>query len=327
MLTEKQKEELLKLAPSIKFDEPLSQHTYFRIGGPAEAFLAYTDSRNTQPLKNVLKFCTNEKIPLTVLGGGSNVLVSDKGLSGLVLRLDTSSMLPSAPYHSGDPVTIQVAAGCPMQRLVKFAMSLGLTGLEPFLGLPGTVGGAVYNNAHFKRNQLFGSFVTKVWSIPFPLGNILKESCYRQKDLEFRYDFSLLQSLPHKEVIFLVEIILKRGNKEEIEKYAEELLKQRKESQPLDLPSSGCVFKNPEECTSAGRIIELAGLKGVRIGGAQVSTKHANFIINPEKKATASDVLSLMAKIHGTVFDLFEILLEPEIFFLGFDEKTTRSIK
>ncbi|MBI2676973.1 MAG: UDP-N-acetylmuramate dehydrogenase [Candidatus Yanofskybacteria bacterium] len=327
MLTEEQKKELLKLAPNIKFDEPLSQHTYFKIGGPAESFLTYTDSRNTQPLKNVLKFCTDEKILFTVLGGGSNVLVSDKGLPGLVLRLDTNSILSSTPYHGSDPVTIQVAAGCPMQKLVKFSMNLGLTGLEPFLGLPGTVGGAVYNNAHFKRDQLFGSFVTKVWTIPFPLDNLLKENCYKQKDLQFGYDLSLFQTLSHKEVIFLVEVILKRDNKEEIEKYAEELLRQRKESQPLDLPSSGCVFKNPEGCALAGQIIELAGLKGLRIGGAEVSTKHANFIINPEKKATASDVLSLMAKVHGTVFELFEILLEPEIFFLGFEQETTRSLK
>ena len=316
MLTKEQKEALLKLAPNIKFDEPMSWHTYFRIGGPADAFLAYTDSRDTQPLKNVLKFCADKKIPLTVLGGGSNVLISDKGLSGLVLRLDTNNILAVTPYFSTDPVTIQVAAGCPMQKLVKFSINLGLTGLEPFLGLPGTVGGAVYNNAHFKRDQLFGNFVTKVWTIPFPLNNLMRENCYKQKDLGFQYDFSLFQSLSHKEIIFLVEIALNRGNKEEIEKYAEELLKQRKESQPLDVPSSGCVFKNPENCISAGQIIEFAGLKRLRIGGAEVSTKHANFIINPKKKATATDVLALMKIIHDTVLERFDILLEPEIFIL-----------
>ena len=317
MFTKEQKEAILKLVPDIKFDEPMSWHTYFRIGGPADAFLAYTDSRDTQPLKNVLKFCTDKKIPLTILGGGSNVLISDKGLSGLVLRLDTNNILAIPPYFSTDPVTIQVAAGCPMQRLVKFSMSLGLTGLEPFLGLPGTVGGAVYNNAHFKKDQLFGNFIVKVWTIPFPLDNLMRENCYKQKDLGFQYDFSLFQSLFRKEIIFLVEIALNRGKKEEIEKYAEELLKQRKESQPLDLPSSGCIFKNPDSYVSAGLLIDQAGMKGVRVGEAEVSSKHTNFIINPQKKARAGDVLILIELIKDAVFKKFGILLEEEIFFMG----------
>ncbi|MBI2057888.1 MAG: UDP-N-acetylmuramate dehydrogenase [Candidatus Yanofskybacteria bacterium] len=324
MLTKEQKEALLKLTSDVKFDEPMSWHTYFRIGGLADAFLAYTDSRNIQPLKNVLKFCTDEKIPLTVLGGGSNVLISDKGLPGLVLRLDTNNILSSTPYHGTDPVTIQVAAGCPMQRLVKFSISLGLTGLEPFLGLPGTVGGAVYNNAHLKRDQLFGNFVAKVWTISFPLDNLMRENCYKQKELAFKYDFSLFQSLPHKEIIFLVEIVLNRGNKEEIEKYAEELLRQRKESQPLDLPSSGCIFKNPD-CYSASKLIDEAGMKGVCIGGAEISSKHANFIVNREKKATAQDVLTLIDSIKDAVFKKFGILLEEEIFVMGKDEKETKN--
>lgn len=320
MLTELQKKELLKLAPNIRFNEPLSWHTYFRIGGPADSFLLYTDSENIQPLKNVLKFCSDEKIPLTVLGGGSNVLISDSGIRGLVLRLDTNNILAIPPHHKDDSMTIQVLAGCSMQRLAKFSVSLGLTGLEPFLGLPGTVGGAVYNNAHFKRDQLFGNFITKVWTIPFPLNSLTKENYYTQEQLKFAYDHSIFQSLPQKEIIITVEITLKKGNKEKIEALAAELLKERQDFQPLDLPSSGCIFKNPNPYTSAGELIDTAGLKGFRIGGAEISTKHANFIINPEKKATAEDVLALIAHIKNEVFKRHKVLLEEEIFFFDNEE-------
>lgn len=316
MLSDEQKEELLKLAPNIKFNEPLSWHTHFRIGGPAEFLLAYKDNHNHQPLKSVLGFCTSENIPVTILGGGSNVLVSDKGLRGLVLRLDTSNIMVFPPHSGKDHFVVQVASGCSMQKLVKFTIDLGLAGLEPFLGLPGTVGGAVYNNAHFKRDQLFGNFVTKVWTIPFPLNNLLRENCFKRDELNFSYDYSLFQALPDKEIIIIVEIALERGDKEKIKALAEKLLKERQDSQPLDLPSSGCIFKNPNPYTSAGELIDTAGIKGLRIGGAEISAKHANFIVNPEKKATAEDVLSLIARIKKEVQKRHGVLLEEEIFFL-----------
>ena len=211
-----------------------------------------------------------------------------------------------------------------MQRLVKFTLDLGLTGLEPFLGLPGNVGSAVYNNAHFKRVQLFGNFVTKIWTIPLALKNMREEKCYKQTELQFDYDYSIFQSLPQKELIVVVEIVLKRGNKEEIKKRAEELLKQRKESQPLDLPSSGCIFKNPD-CCSAGWLIDQAGMKGVKVGGAEVSGKHANFIINPEKMATAQDVLTLINLIKDAVLKKFGILLEKEIFVMNNNQEELKN--
>lgn len=320
MLTEKQKEELLKLAPNIKFDEQLSRHTYFKIGGPAEAFLTYPHFLSFQKLKEVLKFCSDDKIGVTVLGAGSNVLISDKGLPGLVLRLEGSNIVVTSDLSKETPVSLQVLGGCPTQKLVKFSINLGLTGLEPFMGLPGTVGGAVYNNAHFKRDQLFGNFVTKVWTIPFPLNSLLEENYYTQDQLGFTYDYSLFQSLPRKEIIVVVEISLKKGNKEEIEALAEKLLEERQNSQPLDFPSSGCIFKNPNPYTSAGELIDTAGLKGFRIGGAEVSDKHANFIVNPEKTAAAADVLALIAHIKNEVLRKHGLLLEEEIFFLDNEE-------
>ena len=323
MLTEKQRKELLKLAPGTKFDEPLSWHTYFRIGGPTDAFLVYKNS-DFQPLKNILGFCLNEKIPITIIGRGSNILIPDNGLRGLILRLDSDSITAYPPFLQNDPTVIQVLAGCSMQRLVKFTLDLGLTGLEPFLGLPGNVGSAVYNNAHFKRVQLFGNFVTKIWTIPLALKNMREEKCYKQTELQFDYDYSIFQSLPQKELIVVVEIVLKRGNKEEIKKRAEELLKQRKESQPLDLPSSGCIFKNPD-CCSAGWLIDQAGMKGVKVGGAEVSGKHANFIINPEKMATAQDVLTLINLIKDAVLKKFGILLEKEIFVMNNNQEELKN--
>lgn len=318
MLTEKQKEALLKLAPRIKFEEPLKRHTYFKIGGPADAFYRYHDGFNYNPLRNLLYFCAQEKIPITVLGGGSNVLVSDQGLQGLVLQMKTHHL--QLGYHTleENPVYLEASGGDQVKVLAEFAEAIGLSGLEPFMGLPGTVGGAVYNNSHYKYHQLFGNFVTKVWTIPLPLTSRDRENFYQKGDLQFKYNYSRFQLYPHSELIIAVGLELLKGDKKEIRALTEKLMGERAAAQPLNVPSSGCIFKNPSAEISAGTLIGEAGLRGFKIESyeAIVSEKHPNFIINPHKKATARQVLTLTSHMRNEVLRTSGIVLEKEIFFL-----------
>lgn len=318
MLNEKQKTALLKLGLEIKFDEPLKRYTYFQIGGPADAFCRYQDGYNYGPLRDLLHWCAQENIPVTILGGGSNILISDCGLLGLVLQLRTEHIQIINHGLKEDPVYLQVSGGEQVQKLAEFAEVVGLTGLEPFNGLPGTVGGAVYNNAHYKRHQLFGDLITRVWTIPLPLHNHDQENFYLKKELRFEYDSSIFQHYPHQELIITVEIKLFKGHRPEIKALTARFLVERRQTQPLNVPSSGCIFKNPNAELSAGVLIEQAGLKGFKISGygAEVSAKHANFIINPHKEATAEQVLILAAHIHAEVLRLTGITLEREIFFI-----------
>lgn len=316
MLTTKQKEVLLKLAPEIKFEEPLKRHTYFQIGGPADAFYRYTNGYDYTALRRLLHFCAIEEIPVTILGGGSNVLISDHGLRGLVLQMHTRHI---QVYYNGmtmDPVPLQASGGDQMKDLAEYTMLvLGLTGLEPFWGLPGTVGGAVYNNAHYQHHQLFGDWITKVWTIPLPLRSSTAENFYLKKDLLFRYDHSVFQDQP-PELIIAIELELPKGDKTAIRVLAEKLRHERQEHQPLNIPSSGCIFKNPESGLSAGVLIDNAGLKGMVWGGAVISDRHANFIINPHKTAMASEVRQLIAIIKEKISSQYGLVLEEEVFFL-----------
>lgn len=323
MLTEQQKQALLQLSPpdsveqpGLKFEEPLGYHTYFRIGGPADAFLIYRDGHYYQPLKYILWFCRQNGLPVTILGGGSNVLVSDAGLVGLVIKMQTKNIFLGPPLRH-DYTRIFVSGGEQVRNLASFAQQHNLTGLEPFTGLPGTVGGAIYNNSHYQPEQLFGNLVREVWTIPLALTHPEETKFYLQKDLGFGYDDSVFQHLPpdQKELIIMAEIALPTGDKKEISALTRWYEEERKKSQPLEFPSSGCIFKNPKGA-SAGEIIESLGLKGMNCGGAEISTKHANFIINPSHTATAKDVLFLIQRVRKIVRDKHGLDLQPEIFFL-----------
>lgn len=295
---------------SFKQYEPLSKHTYFKIGGPAEVFLAVTDAT---VLTDVVRFAGKNQIPITLLGGASNVLVLDKGISGLVIHNKTSA-IDILDTH------VTVDSGVLTNVLVRKAIDAGLGGLEYFMGLPGTVGGAVVNNSHYKH-QLFGEYVTQV-TVVTPSG---EKKTYTHDELQFSYDHSILQTT--KDVIISIELDLKHVDKQSLESIALEATRYRAETQPLGLPSSGCMFKNaaipPEkrdqfggkESIGAGWLIDHAGLKGMRIGDAQVSEKHANFIVNLGK-ATAEQVFELSTLVQRRVFEKFGVQLDREVFLL-----------
>ena len=249
-------------------------------------------SKTANDLKRAIKAAMKLRVPYFILGGGSNVLISDQGFRGIVIKIQNSPACisytesiagkQSKIQNSNKFVFIKAEAGVSMSRLIKFAINHGFSGLEFFLGLPGTVGGAVCGNAHFKGKQI-------------------KEIIYKTEKFAG--------------VILSVVFRLKKGRKESLGQIAKELLDYRKKTQPLKFPSAGCIFKNPESY-SAGYLIDQCGLKGTKIGGAMISKKHANFIVNL-KRATCSDVLSLISICKEKVRERFEIELEEEIIKVG----------
>lgn len=295
---------------SMLLQEPLSKHTYFKVGGPAEVYL---EVKTTNELSEIVSFCRKNSIPFTLFGGGSNVLVQDKGLSGVVIKNMTSNI-----EIMGE--TVVVDSGVLVNVLVRKTIDQGLGGLEYFMGLPGTVGGAVVNNSHYKK-QLFGEHITSIKVVDI-LGKI-KE--YKAADLQFSYDYSILQKT--HETVLSVTLKLTKADKNELQKIALESTQYRSSTQPIGLPSSGCIFKNVEvpvemrekfdgkETIGAGYLIDRAGLKGTKVGGAVVSDKHANFIVNTGN-ATSQDILNLCEMIEKTVKEKFGLVLHREVFVL-----------
>lgn len=258
----------------------LAKHTTFKIGGPADLFFV---AKNTKDLKEAVQWAKKTKNRFFILGGGSNLLVSDKGFRGLVIK-NQSSDIRHQP--SNNFAFVEAESGLPTSRVVRYTLDKSLSGLEPFFGLPGTVGGAVWGNAHFQRRKI--------------------------KDVVFKLE-------KFDKIILSVIFKLKHGNKKELWQRAKEALKYRQMTQPLKYPSAGCIFKNPDS-QSAGSLLEKCGLKGKRIGGAMISAQHANFIVNTGK-ATAQDVLDLIKLCQRKVKEKFGVKLEEEIIKLGdFDE-------
>jgi UDP-N-acetylmuramate dehydrogenase len=251
-------------------------------------------------------------VPTAVLGGGSNVLVSDAGVRGLVIRV-----------HGGDVVQcagdrIRADAGVTINGLVRWTINKGLAGLEAWAGTPGTVGGAIHGNAHF-QGRLIGDLVRSVTLVD-PDGGIREVPA---SHMEFGYDYSRLHRT--HEVVLAVEFGVSAGEPAALRAIARESLAFRKRTQPLESSSAGCVFQNPDPARdrvpagippSAGALVDRAGLKGARVGHARVSTTHANFIVN-EGGATAADIRALIEQCKAAVLARFGVALREEIVYLG----------
>ena len=278
----------------VKFNEFLSKHTSFRIGGPADAWVYPKDIPD---IKNILMFCNSRSIPVTILGGGTNVLISDKGIRGVILNLKHE--LGSISIKSDSVIC---GAGALLSRVLKQAAKAELTGLEFIAGIPGTIGGAVSMNA-----GAIGDLVESVKVIDMN-GNV---SELRKDDLRFEYRKSNLSGY----IIVEVKLKLNSDNEKEINDHISVFWEHKKSTQVFDIPSAGCIFKNPDG-HSAGRLIDEAGLKGLAVEDAQVSMKHANFIIN-NGNASAQDVLELIKKIKLTVFEKIGVNLEEEVKVIG----------
>lgn len=281
-------------------NEPMSKHTSFKIGGNADVYIKVN---NLSKLSTILKECQASDVDYMLLGNGSNLLVSDDGIRGVVIRLDGDFRKITLL----DDTTIFCGAGATLAYLCKFALNCGLSGLEFAWGIPGTVGGAVFMNAGAYDGEM-KDVVHSVSHIS-PSGEIGRTE---KDNLNFGYRTSVYRS--NNMIITGVTLKLKKRNPDEIREKMDDYMLRRSTKQPLEYPSAGSVFKRPEG-NFAGALIEQCGLKGKTCGGAQVSEKHAGFIIN-KSNATAKDVRDLIGDIQKTVSDKTGYNLECELIIL-----------
>lgn len=277
-------------------DEPMSRHTTFKIGGPAKIFCMPENERQTADL---IKACKELDISYYLLGNGSNMLVSDEGLNGVVISF---SQKMNGISREGNRLTAK--AGALLSSLCRFAANEGLGGLEFAFGIPGSIGGAVFMNAGAYGGEM-KDVVTSVTAL-FPDGEIKTVSA---KDADFGYRHSAFEE--NGAVILSAEFELYPDDKAVIEEKMKDILGRRKDKQPLEWPSAGSAFKRPKNGFAAAMIDEC-GLKGFSVGGAQVSEKHAGFVIN-RSNATCEDVLNLLDAVKEKVFEKTGVMLEPEI--------------
>lgn len=287
---------------AVRRDEPMSRHTTYRIGGPAAYFIEVED---LPALACVLKDCARSEIPWALVGQGSNLLVSDDGFPGAVIVLKGQFCTWTL---DDEHMRYIVGAGAMLSRIVQEAYHAGLSGLEFAVGTPGTIGGAVRMNAG-TRTQWIGQRIASVTTYHSEGG------LRRRLGTDIVWDYRHC-SIPSDEIIVECELAVERGAESLIRSRMDGALSRRKKTQPVGLPSCGSVFRNPEG-ESAGRLIGEAGLKGASVGGAQISTVHANFIVN-KGGASARDVLELMHRAQDTVKEAYGIELQPEVRFLGF---------
>jgi UDP-N-acetylmuramate dehydrogenase len=283
----------------VLFDAPMRQFTSIKVGGPADCLLF---PRDVVELRKVVRYVRRKKIPFSILGKGTNLVVRDKGVRGWIISL-TQGM---KKIHM-DGEVVEAEAGLPLQRLVQYSIRKGLTGLEPFIGIPGTVGGGLAMNAGAWGVELKDVLLSM--TLMSEDGEIVERPRSR---LRFSYRRLIL---PPSWIILKGRFRLKKEDKEESIQRVKSYSEMRKKRQPLDYPSAGSIFKNPKE-GPAGKWIEEAGLKGFRIGQAMVSERHANFIINLGK-AKAEEVIRLMEFVEKRVYEEKGISLEREVKVVG----------
>jgi UDP-N-acetylmuramate dehydrogenase len=287
----------------VRFDEPLSRHTSFRIGGPADVWVEVADA---EEIRRVQAWAAAADLPLFVLGGGTNVLVSDRGVRGIVVHLGRPlATLDWRP--NGDGFHVRAGAALPLKRLVTEAVARDLTGLEFAEGIPGTVGGGLLMNA-----GAFGGEISEVVEYVDGVDAYGEQRRFPRSALRFGYRRF---DLPPGFIVTRLEFLLKPGDRDAIRAKRDDAKRRRDAHQPLGYPNAGSIFKNPPG-DYAGRLIEHAGLKGLRHGAAMISTQHANFIVNLGG-ATAADVRAVMCAAARRVHDATGVRLEPEIKLVG----------
>jgi UDP-N-acetylmuramate dehydrogenase len=302
--------DLLPLSGMIKgeilYSVPMSAYTSFRVGGRVD-YLAFPS--DIQDLQEVLRRCNQQGVRYFVLGNGTNLLVRDGGIRGMAISLSRGFLRVEEVGGGPGENLILAEAGGPLGKLVEFSSEKGLTGLEFAAGIPGTVGGAIFMNAGAFKEEMKG--VLHSVRLMDPEGNISEKG-----KNELRFSYRSLE-VEKGEVILGAQFSLRPENGQRVKAKVEENIRWRKTKQPWDLPSAGSVFKNPVQ-GPAGRFVEEAGLKGSRIGDAQVSEQHANFIVN-RGKARARDILTLVEIIREKVFKEKGVWLETEIQVVGED--------
>ena len=288
----------------VKYNEKMSKYTTMRVGGPCDC-IVFPDE--ISKIKEVIDFCKNENITFFVIGNGSNLLVKDEGIHGVVIKLGHrfSKIELDGEY-------ILAYAGATMPTLSQLAKKNSLKGLEFACGIPGTIGGGVKMNA-----GAYGSQISDILYEVTYMDEREEIKTIKNKDCSFGYRKSIFTINPNY-VILSAKFKLERGNIDEIENKMKENSLARKAKQPLEYPNFGSVFKRPEGYF-VGKLVDDAGLRGYKIGGAQVSTKHTGFIVNVDN-ATCKDVLDLIGYVQTTVYNKFNVKLTPEVIIIGGDK-------
>jgi UDP-N-acetylmuramate dehydrogenase len=295
----------------VMYDEPMSAHTSLKIGGPVDIMAIPEDPLS---LKNLLITANSADTPVIVIGSGTNLLVSDSGIRGVAISLASFDRIELTRGSDEDHVQLFVNAGVPLSRVINFAKDNGYSGLEALVGIPGSFGGAVCMNA--------GSFGAEVKDVIHSIAvmnskgdiNILEKD-----EIEFSYRSS---NLPEDSIILSANVLLKKDNTDDISERIRDFLKRKKGTQPLGERSAGCVFKNPEG-DAAGRLIDAARCKGMRMGDVEVSTVHANYFIN-RGRATCREFIELMENVITRVKEQSGIILDAEIKIVGENIKTRK---
>lgn len=287
---------------NLYYDEPMAKHTSFKIGGPADVFIKVD---NIEELKEILDLSKKNQIPLTIIGNGSNLLVTDKGIRGITAKLNLKDI---EIKNENNKQIIKVEAGVPVGLLAQKLLKEEITGFEELSGIPGTIGGAVIMNAGAHGKEL-KDILKKVTAMDYN-GNIHE---FTNEECLFSYRNSRFQK--EKYIILQATLELEKGNSTEIKEKMDEYMQFRKEKQPIEYPNAGSTFKRGEDFVTA-KLIDEAGLKGYKVGGAQVSEKHAGFIVNVDN-ATAKDVIELTDYIKEKIKEKFGKKINLEIQIIG----------
>ncbi len=298
------------IAPDrVLLNEPMSKHTTFGIGGPAACFI-YPEREH---LKQLLKIADNHSIPIFFMGSGSNLLVSDEGFDGIVVSFSKS--LKKLVFRKGNCFTCE--SGVMLGHLVKEVSKRDISGMEGLVGVPGTLGGALVMNA-----GAYGKEISNLFESATVLTLQGDEKNYNKNEINFSYRYS---TFPKDEILIEADFKGNKGNSENIKLEKLDASKKRKSSQPLKFRSAGSIFKNPSDLMAAGYLIDKTNLKSEKSGDAEISKKHANWIIN-KGGARASDVMKLIKLARFKVMNQFNIELQLEIKLLGFDDKTIEEL-
>ncbi len=309
----------------IRENEPLARYTTLKIGGPADYFF---EAKTSHEFVSVVTKARTLGLPVTILGGGTNILIGDRGIRGLTVKNSAQSITIrgfKGSIGAGNRqgmVFVEADAGVPMNKLVRFTIEEGLAGLEMQLGLPGSVGGAVFMNSKWTRPEGYVGDAVFQATILSPDNTVTRVP---REYFRFAYDFSHIQQTG--DFVVSVVFVLNKDSKERLWQVANDSISYRRESQPQGVSSAGCTFKNipkaqaiavstPNLTTSAGFLIDRAGLKGVTVGDAEISRLHANFIVN-RGHASAADVVELIEKARTAVFRKYHVRLEEEIVRVG----------
>lgn len=288
---------------NIKLNEPMSKHTSFKIGGPAEVFIKI---QKIEELKKIILLSKEADIKLTIVGNGSNILVKDNGIKGIVAKIDMKNIV--IDKLENDLVEVTVDSGTLLGFLAQILLKREVQGFEELSGIPGTIGGAIVMNAGAHGKEM-KDVVKEVTIIDYE-GQIHN---FNNEEAKFGYRHSVFSS--GKYIILQAKLLLRKGKKEEIKYKIDEYSKYRKEKQPIEFASGGSTFKRGEDYITA-KLIDETGLKGYSIGGAQISTKHAGFIIN-KGNATAKDILDLARYTADKVYEKYGKKIELEIKVIG----------